>query len=201
MQWAAYMELERSHLRKDALEALDGFISEIESEPEHVRRDWVDAVCRIMFEHPESTFVDTFNSPVSRIIIRQPLLEAVILPVLTSAYQRQGLPYGRWIFQLRRTDILVESPTEGPEDPLDFLRGLLSSRSDDKRTAALLIRELHWAIEQISDRFDESERRNNRRHRRLILEFLELVVKYGQRETWADPVARYTAFLDGDGAR
>ncbi len=197
--WNKYIALENAHLRKQALKQLDGFINMMLQEPDDVRKHWVKAVCRIMFDHPDSTLLDTFDNPQSRIIVRFPLIEKALNPELVKLFATAKSPYGRWLFLLGGRGLSEVSPElydeHGFVDPLDFLRDLLLANPDDIPTARVLIFELHRAIEVTNDRYPEEDKKRSVHFRGQMLEFLELVVRYGERDSWSTVADRYSSFL------
>lgn len=197
--WEDYVALERAHLRTRALGQLERFIDVLLREPDKVRKQWVISVCRIMFDHPDSELHDTFDRPESRIIVRFPLVEKILVPELIDLFATETIPFGRWLYHLgghRLGEIAPELCDEsGFVDKLDFLKSLLKADPDDYLVGRLLICEMHQAIALTDHHYTEEEKRLSDDFRRRVLEFLELVVRYGERDRWSNTIDHYSSFL------
>jgi hypothetical protein len=137
--WSNYLSLESKGLRRDALLALDHFISHISQAATADWEAWVYEVAERVVDHDET------------LPIRHPLFRYVIFPVLHDGHQK-GLPNcSRWLagfdqqlYQCRNCQMQL---SENERSAVGLLAVALRIDSNDERAAQRLIENIARRLE------------------------------------------------------
>jgi hypothetical protein len=135
--WRAFLETERSAARPQMLTALRSFISTTADVEPRVLDVWALALVEAVLDGGED------------LILRQPLLDAIILPALVRGY-RAGAPRPTtWLSRLSRELVRNRSLHEeaGGPDSFELLRRAFERNPTDERCRVLLRERLARRIE------------------------------------------------------